>query len=199
MKKSIVIAFVLFSGFSAFAQSYTLKNGGFENGNLVKGVKNGVEGNDWYWNADQNKVPGSTVELSSTEKNKGKNSLKMTAIGEVLARYNVAITKKMGVMSKINYTLTFWAKSNTDVKLNCNYDGFIIKEGAQVKTGAPGDVIKIAGSNKWEKYTVQLKVKLFSGGGTWDLTQPINFNLGLEKQTLSDNLELYIDDLELLD
>ncbi|MEI7502872.1 MAG: carbohydrate binding domain-containing protein [Paludibacter sp.] len=199
MKKAIILALVLFSGFTAFAQSYTLKNGGFENGNLIKGPKNAVEGNDWFWQADQNKVPGSTIELSTTEKNKGKNSLKMTAIGEVLARYNVTIIKKLGIVPKLNYTLTFWAKSNADVKLNCNYDGFIIKEGTAVKASAPGDGIKILGTNKWEKYTVQLKGKLFSGGGTWDLTQPINFNLGLEKQTLSDNLEFYIDDLELLD
>ncbi len=199
MKKAIIIAFVVLSGFTTFAQSYTLKNGGFENGNLIKGSKNAVEGNDWYWQADQNKVPGSAIELSSTEKNKGKNSLKITATGEILARFNVAITKKLGIVSKLTYTLTFWAKSNADVKLNCNYDGFIIKEGTAVKASAPGDGIKILGTNKWEKYTVQLKGKLFSGGGTWDLTQPINFNLGLEKQTLSDNLEFYIDDLELLD
>lgn len=199
MKKAIIIAVVLFSGFSAFAQSYTLKNGGFEAGNLVKGVKNAVEGNDWYWQADQNKVPGSSVELSTSEKNKGKNSLKMTASGEIVARYNVGVVKRLGIISKINYTLTFWAKSNIEVKLNCNYDGFIIKDGASVKTGTPGDILKIAGTNKWEKYSVQLKGKMFSGGGTWDFTQPINLNIGLEKQTLSENLALYIDDLELLD
>ncbi|MEI6555129.1 MAG: hypothetical protein WCL70_06045 [Paludibacter sp.] len=199
MKKLIIIALVLFSGFSAMAQSYSLKNGGFENGNLIKGVKNAAEGNDWYWQADQNKVPGSAIELSTTEKNKGKNSLKMAASGEILARYNVGIVKRLGILSIINYTLTFWAKSNIEVKLNCNYDGFIIKDGISTKTGTPGDVIKITGNNKWEKYTLQLKGKLFSGGGNWDFTQPINLNLGLEKQTLSDNLELYIDDLELLD
>lgn len=199
MKKLIIIALVLFSGFTAMAQSYILKNGGFETGNLIKGVKNATEGNDWYWQADQSKVPGSTIELSTAEKYKGKNSLKMTASGEILARYNVTISKKLGIMSKLTYTLTFWAKSNMEVKLNCNYEGFIIKEGAQLKTGTPGDVIKIAGTNKWEKYTLQLKAKLFSGGGTWDFTQPIVFNLGLDKQSLTDSLELYIDDLELLD
>ena len=188
MKKLIIIALVLFSGFTAMAQSYILKNGGFENGNLIKGVKNAAEGNDWYWQADQSKVPGSAVELSTTEKYKGKNSLKMTASGEILARYNVTISKKLGIMSKLTYTFTFWAKSNMEVKLNCNYEGFIIKEGAQLKTGTPGDVIKIAGTNK-----------LFSGGGTWDFTQPIVFNFGLDKQSLTDSLELYIDDLELLD
>ena len=143
MKKLIIIALVLFSGFSAMAQSYSLKNGGFENGNLIKGVKNAAEGNDWYWQADQNKVPGSAIELSTTEKNKGKNSLKMAASGEILARYNVGIVKRLGILSKINYTLTFWAKSNIEVKLNCNYDGFIIKDGISTKTGTPSTSSKV--------------------------------------------------------
>jgi hypothetical protein len=199
MKKAIILAFVLFSGFTAFAQSYTLKNGGFENGNLIKGTKNAVEGNDWFWQVDKSKVAVGSIELSNETKNQGKTSLKITvAPCEILARYNVSIAKGLGLVPKIKYTLSFWAKSNIDVQLNVFFNGSALKDGVSTASLTPGDVIKVIGTNKWEKYTVKLTGKMFSGL-VWDLTQPTGFNLGLQKQTISEDLVLYIDDLELLD
>lgn len=199
MKKTILISAILLINLTLMAQSVTLKNGGFESGNLIKGTKNAVEGNDWFWQADQSKVPGSSVELSTQEKNSGKTSLKMSASGEVIARYNVSIAKVLGIVPKLKYTLSFYAKSNMDISLNCFYNGTFIKAEESKPTLTPGDVVKISGDNKWHKYTLKLNGKLFSGGGEWDFSKPTTFNLGLEKQTLSDALDLYIDDLELAD
>jgi len=199
MKKTILFVCILCAAHSAVAQSYTLKNGDFENGIFEKNSRNASGIENWYWQASQEKVPGSTIELVSTEKHQGNKSVKITATGEIAARYYVTLIKKLGIVSKLNYTFTFWAKSNTDVKLNCNFDGFCLKEGVSTKTGTPGDVITISGNNKWKKYTLVLKGKTFSNFSSFDFTQPANFNLGLEKQNISENLELYIDDLELLD
>jgi len=199
MKKLVLIASVLFFCVNIFAQSITLSNGGFENGNLVKGIKDAVEGNDWFWQAVQNKVPGSTVSLSTDEKHDGNTSLKITASGEIAARYNVSIAKVLGLIPTLKYNLVFYAKSNQNVILNCFYNGTIIKDGESKQTLTPGDVINIKGDNKWNKYTLQLKGKMFSGGGNWDFLQLTTLNIGLEKQSLEADLELYLDDLELSD
>jgi len=199
MKKLVLIASVVFFSINTFAQSITLLNGGFENGNFEKNSRNASGVENWFWQASQEKVPGSIIELVSTEKHQGNKSVKITATGEIAARYYVTLIKKLGIVSKLNYTFTFWAKSNTDVKLNCNFDGSCLKEGVPTKTGTPGDVIMISGNNKWQKYTLILKGRLFSNFSSYDFTQPTNFNIGLEKQNISGNLELYLDDLELLD
>jgi hypothetical protein len=198
MKKTVLIASVIFLSMNTFSQTITLLNGGFESGSFEKNSRNASGAENWYWQAAQDKVPGSSIELSTEEKHQGNKSVKITATGEITARYHVALVKKIGVIPKLNYTLTFWAKSNTEVKLNCNFDGMYLKDGVLAKNGTPGDVIVISGGNKWKKYTLTLKGRLFSNA-TYDFTQPSNFNLGLEKQTISDNLELYLDDLELLD
>lgn len=199
MKKLVVLAISVLFCMTTFSQSLTLSNGDFENGNFEKMNKNAVGAENWYWNAGNSKVAGSTIELSTTEKHKGNKSVKFTASGDIPARYFVMLTKKLGTISKLNYTFTFWAKSNIEVKLNCNFDGSCLKEGVSTNSGTPGDVIKILGNNKWEKYTLVLKGKVFSNVTSFDFTKPANFNVGLEKQTISGNLELYIDDLELLD
>ena len=196
MKKILILSALIIGGLNVFGQNVKLTNGGFEEGSLIKGTKK-VVGNDWFWQADQSKVPESNIELSSEVKNSGKTSLKMTATGDIVARYNVSIAKSLGVIPSLKYTLMFFAKSNEDVTLNCFYNGTISKDGESKQTLTPGDVIKISGDNKWKKYTLKLSGKLFSGGGEWDFSQPTIFNLGLDKQSLSENLELYMDDLEL--
>ena len=198
MKKLILIASVLMVGFNLMSQNSLLKNGGFENGKLIEGTKNVVEGNDWFYMALQHKVPGSKIALSSTEKNQGKTSLKMTATGEIPARFCVSISKALGIVPSLKYTLTFYAKSNMEVKLNCFYNGSFIKDGESKSTSSPGDVINISGNNKWEKYTLKVTGKMFSGGGAWDFSKKTDINIGLEKQVLSGDLELYLDDIELM-
>ena len=196
MKKLIIIASILFVGFSAMAQSYSLKNGGFETGNLIKGTKTVLEGDDWYFGNNQ----VSTVSTTNETKNKGKTSLKITAAAsDITARYYVGIAKGLGIVPKLKYTLSFYAKSNIDVQLNSYYGGSVIKDGESKGVINPGDVITVLGTNKWEKYTLKLKGNLFSGGGVWDFSKPTILNFFLNKQILSEKLELYIDDIELLD
>jgi len=200
MKKTIFLVSMCVFAISAIAQNNILKNGGFESGNLIRSTKIPTDGVDWFWKVDNSKLPEGFIELSTENKNTGNKSLKMTLPpNEITARYHMLIAKGLGVVSKLNYTLTFWAKSNIAVKLNVYYNGFAIKDGVASKSLTIGSQSKINGNNTWAKYTVRLNGSLYDSNASWDLSQPTELYIGLTNQVISEGLELYIDDVELLD
>lgn len=200
MKKTIFLVSMCVFAISAIAQSNVLKNGGFESGYLIRNTKVPAEGDDWYWKVDNSRLPGGVIVLTTENKNTGNKSIKMTLPpNEITARYHMYITKGLGVVSKSDYTLTFWAKSNIAVKLNAYYNGSAIKDGVSSRTLTSGAQIKINGNNTWAKYTVRLNGRVYDNNATWDLSQPYELCIALTNQVLSEGLELYIDDVELLD
>lgn len=61
MKKVIFVALTFIVSMSLSAQSNSISNGGFETGALIKGTKNCVVGDDWYYLINKGRIPNGNI------------------------------------------------------------------------------------------------------------------------------------------